>query len=291
VHVQLNIRSQRRLTVTLLCVVALLICASLAVQFAKHATGHDHMYGLVPLFYVDLESNIPTWYSSSALLLASVLLSVVALAKFQNQEPFRRHWMCLSAIFAYLAVDEVAMLHEYPIAPLRSALNATGALHYTWVIPGFLAVAIVGVCYLKFLKHLPARTRNLFIVAGMTFVGGAIGLEMISGIEASAHDESSINYMLIVTAEEFMEMLGIVIFIHGISDYILRNINSISIQIGEAVSSSPSPIEITAVDEGDVENVTLHQCTELADQVGLQAAEYRQTPSNETAESSVADEG
>ena len=289
-HVQLKIRSQFRLTATLICVVAFLICASLAVQFVKHATGHDYMLGLVPLFYVDMESNIPTWYSSFALMLASVLLGLVTLAKYQEQEPFRRHWLCLSAIFAYLAVDEVAMLHEYPIAPLRSALNATGALHYTWVIPGMFVVAVVGICYLKFLKHLPARTRNLFIVAGMTFVGGAIGVEMLSGIEASTHDESSLNYMLIVTAEEMMEMLGIVVFIHGISDYIMSNIDSVSIQLGEAVPSSQSPTEVTAGDEVYVETVTLNQCAELANQVGFQAAEFCQTSFDEAAESAAAGE-
>ena len=74
----------RTLTRILLVFVASLIVASTAGQVVRFTLGYEHLKGLVPLFYVDLESNLPTWYSSCALLLAAVLLAVVARAKWQQ---------------------------------------------------------------------------------------------------------------------------------------------------------------------------------------------------------------
>lgn len=50
-----------RVTRWLSLVVACLVLASLAGQFSKYVLGHDRLLGLVPLFDLDREGNVPTW--------------------------------------------------------------------------------------------------------------------------------------------------------------------------------------------------------------------------------------
>ena len=122
--------------------------------------------------------------------------------------------------------------------PRLDLLGAGGALYFTWVIPGMIFVAAVAIGFLSFLIQLPARTRNLFLAAGTVFVGGAIGVEMLSAIEADAHTQYSLSYALIITLEETMEMLGIVLFIYALSDYISRHIGELRVQFASKLDSN-----------------------------------------------------
>ncbi len=45
-------------------------------------------------------------------------------------------------------------------------VNRTGFLHYSWVAVGIPLILIFVLLYLKFLAHLPRKTRLLFFVAG-----------------------------------------------------------------------------------------------------------------------------
>src|SRR5690606_9323065 len=84
-------------------------------------------------------------------------------------------------VFLYLSVDEGAALHDRVQLPLREALGATGIWYHTWVVLGVAVVAILGASYIRFLAALPVRTRWGFLVAGALYVGGALGMEMVSG--------------------------------------------------------------------------------------------------------------
>ena len=237
--VDISLPSATSLRRLLVGAVVVIICLSLLGQVSKHFFGHDNLKGFVPTFYVDYESNVPTWYSAFQLALAAGLLATVAAVKTARSDPFRRHWVALSLIFFCLSIDEVAMIHEYPIAPLRRALGAGGLLYYTWVIPGAAFVAFVGLCFWRFLRQLPPRTRNGFLLAGAVFVGGAIGVEMLSGLQADLHGEETFVYAMIVTGEELLEMLGIVLFIHALWEYLSAEVDEVSLRVGTRPQKEP----------------------------------------------------
>ncbi len=199
--------------------VLLITSLSLTTQAAKYFGGHERLMGLVNICYVDFEANLPSWYSSLALLTAALLLTVIARGKGRSGDPQRNKWRLLAVIFFLLSLDEIAMLHEFSIDPIRDAFGLSGALSFAWVIPGALFVVGLGVYLLGFLRSLPRRTSTLFVAAGLLFVGGAIGVEMVSAAHASMHGEENFTYVLIVTLEEFLEMAGVVVFIHGLIDY------------------------------------------------------------------------
>jgi hypothetical protein len=133
-----------------------------------HYQWHELPWSLRQIFDVDEEDTIPTWYSASALLLTSVLLFLISQRKRTDQDPWFRYWYGLTLGFAFLSMDEIAGFHE--------TLNSV--IDFSWAIPGGIVAAIVGLLYLRFLWHLPARTRWLFVISGCVFVGGAVGVEM-----------------------------------------------------------------------------------------------------------------
>ncbi|WP_298861499.1 hypothetical protein [uncultured Gimesia sp.] len=229
----INLRIPQPVTVTrkLLLIVGVLLSLSLCSQLVKYGTGHDTVFGLIPLLYVDYEGNLPTWYSSIALLMASVVLCLIALSKRVQKDRYTFHWFFLSGLFFLLSMDEVASIHECAIEPMRKLIDAQGVLHYAWVIPGGIFVLMVAGFMLRFLISLPARTRNLFLLAGAVFVGGAIGVEMISAFHAFSHGEKNLQYSLIITLEEAMEMLGVIILIHASLEYLCKNVQSFQIEL------------------------------------------------------------
>jgi hypothetical protein len=227
--IKLVVPKARRISDALLIVVSAFIGLSLIGQCSKYLLGHPKLKGFVPTFYVDLEPSAPTWYSSAALGLAGALLSLIAAAKFQMADRFRWHWVSLAGLFFLLSMDEIAGFHELPVDPLREALAAGGLLYYTWVIPGAAVVALVGCLFLRFYLALPRRTQRGFLLAAILFVGGSIGVEMLSGAQADAFGEENLDYALIVTIEEFLEMLGIVVFIRALLEYIEQQLGGLQV--------------------------------------------------------------
>jgi hypothetical protein len=182
-------------------------------------------------FNLDVEKNIPTLYSCLALLFSSLLLGAIAYAKNLDSDRYKNHWKILSFIFLFLCLDEAGQLHEKLIYPMRSLLNATGFLYFTWIVPiGFL-VGIFLLSYTKFLFHLPVSTKKLFVAAAALYIGGGIGMELIGGYVASTTGEEGLSYVIGTTIEESLEMLGIVVFIHALISYIKTYLGGVSCNI------------------------------------------------------------
>lgn len=219
----------RALSVT----VALLLLAGVTTQFSKHVLGHDVLLGLVRLFDLNGEGNIPAWYSSMALLLSSALLAVIARAKRFARDPYVWHWAVLAVIFLGFSFDEAASLHEMLVKPLRAALHARGVLYFTWVIPAAAFVLVVGLSYLRFLAHLPEGTRRRFIIAGGLFIGGALGVELAGGYVADMSGGDNLLQAGLVALEEGMEMVGIVVFIHALLSYLGAQVGEVRIRFGD----------------------------------------------------------
>jgi hypothetical protein len=225
--------SPRRFAKALTIVVLCLTLASIAGQFSKYVLGYGGLFGFVRLFHTDSEGNIPAFYSSSTLLLCSILLATIASAKKRGGDRYALHWRALAIIFLFLSLDEAASIHESGTERLRSALDAGGLLYFTWVIPGAAFVLLFVAAYLGFLADLPAKTRRGFLVAGTTFVGGALGMEMVGGRFAESYGVQNMRYQMIATVEELLEMLGIVVFIYALMSYMDTHVGEVQVHIGE----------------------------------------------------------
>ena len=191
--------------------VAALLAVHVTLQ-VWHYRLHELPWLLLWFFDVDKEDSLPTWYSTSTLLLAAVLLYLVARRKRAERDPWRRYWYGLALTFAALSMDEAAGLHE--------SLNT--ALDFTWEIAGAIVAALFGLAYLRFLLHLPARTGWLFVAAGGVFVGGAVGVEWSTDWYEERELLDTLAYNLWNAVEEGLEMAGVVLFIYALLGYMGR---------------------------------------------------------------------
>lgn len=174
---------------------------------------------LLDLFSVNAEETIPTWYATLLLFTAAGLLFLIAALKKKKEQPYARHWLGLALIFLYLSMDEGAVIHEIASDVIEARFETSGYLTFPWVALFVPLVIVFALVYLRFLFHLPVKTRYLFTAAGLLYVGGAVGVEVIS---ANVYGESGITftYLAIATVEELCEMLGVVVFIYALLDYI-----------------------------------------------------------------------
>lgn len=207
-----------------------LVLASLAGQLSRHFAGHDFVYGLVPLFDLDGERNIPTLFSVCLLAGAAALLAVIALLKNNQGAADVSRWVMLAIGFLCMAADEGWSFHERLIQPMRGLMGGEsfGIFYYAWVIPGIIILLLVAPIFVQFLLRLPAHVRNLFLSAAAVYIGGVIGVELIGGTYAEMHGTHNMTYSFIVTVEESLEVAGVILFIYALLNYIADNYSDVS---------------------------------------------------------------
>jgi hypothetical protein len=207
--------SPRRVSQALISIVVLLTVISILGQFLQYNFEFGRVNnGLLRLFNVDEEHNIPTWYQSFSLLLCFILLVNVAISNKLHDARYAFHWKVLAIIFLCLSIDEAVVIHERLFS-----FKGEGLFYFLWVIPGIVFVVVFVTLFLKFLKHLPGKTRFQFIIAGSLFISGALGMELVDGYYNDIYGWENMTYSLLTSLEEFLEMLGVVVFINAIMTY------------------------------------------------------------------------
>ena len=211
----------RILTVT----AVFLLLASTAGQLAKYVLGHDTAYGLIHLFNVDDEGNIPTFFSSSLLLFASLLLALITTLKRKSNDLRWRQWAILSCALLYMAIDEASHIHELLYKPADWLLGdrLSQIISTTWVIFGIAVVVAFALSYLKFFFSLPPKTQRQFFSAAAIFLGGAVGMELVGGFYSGSHGMHNLQYAMLSTVEEGLEMGGVILLINALLTYVLDN--------------------------------------------------------------------
>jgi len=217
---------------------AFLVLLGTIVIVPKYMFGHDYVYGFVPKFDLDGEINVPTWFSSTLLLLAGLLLFYIGAASRREHDQWARHWSFLAWVFVLLSADETGGLHGLLSDPLRSAFHLSGAFYHAWVLPVGAAVVAIGLAYLRFLRNLPAGTRRLLILSGIVYVVGAIGFELPEGIYRTAFGANvTVVYGVLTVLEETFEMVGIVLFIYALLDFVEGRWGGVRITLAPASAS------------------------------------------------------
>lgn len=213
-------------------VTAVLVIAHLAFTINDYYLGlaFPGLTQLYVIFDMHGEEALPTWYTSSLLLLCSVALAGVAAVAVRRTDGFRFHWIGLAVILLGLSIEESVDIHGTVSRQIQSAFDTGGALSYPWVIPAAVMTLIVGTLYIRFLRALEPRFRRLFIIAGGLYVGGALGLEFIEAAYESAFGEDFV-YILMVTAEETLEIAGATVLLYAVLIYLGIHAGRISLDI------------------------------------------------------------
>ncbi len=177
----------------------------------EHGLSREHS---VPRqFDLNGEGNLAAWFQSFLLLLCALLTLALASHYRAQRAPLAHRWVALSGLFALMAIDETAQLHDMLTGPLRRGLEIDfGVFYFAWLLP---AVAFLAVCAWYFAPvafSLPAAIyRRLFVAVGV-YLGGAVVVEMISGFAVESGRQST-PYHLVLTIEESCEIVGTLLLI------------------------------------------------------------------------------
>lgn len=190
--------------------------------------GKDAVEGYTRFVNFAGERNVPTLITVLVLLMNAGGSLFIGLEHRKNGKELALFWVLLSVIFAFLAFDEFASFHEALSKKLENTYEFTGPFHWAWVVPYSMFVAVFVAAFSRFLWRLPRPTAMRFVVAGAVYVCGALILEMVeSAIWAAEQPESMRPVLLaLVTLEEFLEMLGQVLFFRAVLMYVRDHMGS-----------------------------------------------------------------
>jgi len=192
---------------------AVLIAIHIVILGIYYYVGDPDKFDFVRMFDLDMEQNIPTLFSSALMLIAAFLFYLLSKSPKEIKKGSRRYWLGLSFIFTFLAFDESAKIHEKLGDYTEKFVEATGYLHYPWVISYSVLVLVLGFFYFKFFWRMESKVFWSFMGAAAIFLSGAIGFELLGANESSLHSTDTILYSIYYTIEESLEMFGVIYLI------------------------------------------------------------------------------
>ena len=205
----------RYVAVVLGGVTALVLAANPATRwFARLRREDDPNYpDDVPLLFdVNTEATVPTWYSAGLLLAVAAACGLLAVVATAVNDAAGRRWAVLGLVFVGMSLDEAVALHERLGTGVTDTLGVegTGPLQHSWVVAGVVLAAALAVVTARAIVSLP-RHRRLWVALGLgIYVGGALGLEAVSGVVLDTAGDG-LEYAAVTWAEEGAEMVGALI--------------------------------------------------------------------------------
>jgi len=237
---QLRIDPRKTALFFLAIVVSLTVLHSIALTAIFLYPGNQDLMEITEYVDLDIEKNIPSLYSAFAIFLCSLLFFCISLLE-KKQGRMRCYWFGLAAVFLFLSLDEALVLHEglgdltEEYIERTGIMQASGLLYFPWIIPYSILTTLLGVLYFRFILCLPRKTTVLLILSAIIFLTGAGIFDMLGGREAELHGYYSVTYTVLYTIEEFLEMIGIVLLMYTLLDYIEKQFGHLclSLQIQE----------------------------------------------------------
>jgi hypothetical protein len=209
--------SPARVAVALGAVGVLLVLAGIAGEVSRLAFGHGQLGGVVPLFNLDAEGNLPSYFSALLLLAASAGVALIARLRAQHRLPHVRTLGVLAVILLFLSLDEATAIHELLSGPVRDSLDLDGILYYAWVIVYGAAVVVFIAVFAPRLRQVEPMTRRLLALAVGVYLAGALGLELAqSAYTESTDGADDAIYAAFTTLEETLEIAAVILLVYTI---------------------------------------------------------------------------
>ncbi len=220
-------RTRRLLVGVMATIIALLVLGSVLGEIARLGFGRGSVFGLVRLFGLGQEANVPTWYSSAALLFASLFTCLIAFLPIPEVRRQAKRWWALAAVIALMSLDETALLHEgipYFVAlSVLSPEEEVWYIDYAWVPLGTVVLGLLVWWFLPLWRSFPSGFRYRFGLAAFVFFAGALGLEFLEAAWASQFDTETFGYSALWTVQETLELTGVALLILAFFDYLSMN--------------------------------------------------------------------
>ena len=200
---------------------------------------------VLQIFNLDAEACLPAWYSSTLMMLCALLLAGHA-AILRKRSRDARRWGILAVLFVYLSLDEQAGIHELG-GNISRLYDFQGFLRFSWVVVAAPLIVIGGLYFLPFLRRLPSPFGRRFFWAGVVFVTGAFGMEMIGGY-VSDHFGRELAFGVEVIAEESLEMIGLTLFFGALLDCLAAHVAMLALDFRAGGSEAAARLPLASLE-------------------------------------------
>ncbi|BCJ76473.1 hypothetical protein CS0771_60170 [Catellatospora sp. IY07-71] len=206
---------------------------SLASNFLFHGLGYGRKVHsaiwFATFFNVDEQQNLPAWFSAGVLLLTGWLLwEVGTAAKAAGELRYVRHWRVLGVAFALLSLDDMTDAHRIlRVGALAALGNAS-----SWLVVAAPLALVFALAYVRFVQHLPARTRWLMCGAAAGYVIGVTAVEavgVLTGRNLLAHlpgqdltGAAYLRYLIAASVEELIQGVAVIVFLYAVGTSLHR---------------------------------------------------------------------
>jgi hypothetical protein len=194
----------------------------------------DRNTGVLREFDLNNEGNLASWFESFLLLVAALLAFALTLVARAQLSPHARRWGVVAALLMLMTVDEAAQLHDMAAVPVRNALDLDGAFYFAWVIPAVIVAGIAAVYLLPLLLSLPVVEQVRLVIAAAVYFGGAVGVEMLSGIVVENGGRHTTPYHVVTTLEEVTELAGSLLVIAALLAILERTRPTVLVRVEDA---------------------------------------------------------
>jgi hypothetical protein len=215
-----------RVPLGLLAFAVALVAAHLVTQLwvPAHFHGQGATVRLIRFFNLNEEGNLPSWYSATLWTFAA-LLAFGAAAQPQKNRRARSRWTALGVLYLFLSMDEMSAFHEALGIALRRVPGIVAVFHYAWLAYGLVFTVLAAAYFAPFVLRLPGYVLGCIAAAAAIYLLGAVVLEWTAGkVRDGAFDYPfGLTEFHEIVAEEFLEMLGVIVLIHGLLMFLRRN--------------------------------------------------------------------
>lgn len=214
---------RRRVVAALLAATAVLTLASAGVQISTYGFNHGGLLGLRRMFDMELEGNVPSWFSGTLLLACSMMFAFVWASGRQRREGNAAGWAVLALVSLAASLDEASAIHETVGERLQSAHV------FIYLVPGSLLLLGIAFGLRGFFAALADSIRRALAFAIGIWLFGAVVLEGLEAVLRPSGAESSTGLALLNTAQDTFELLGMILVLNSLALYAREHAYKVSL--------------------------------------------------------------
>lgn len=222
IPMQVKINARRLVNVLFICLAVLFLMNFILILVTGMKYRGALLNQVFHKFYFDSKFNFPSFFNTLLLLMATGILYYIHLAYARKY--FREFkWLWLAILFMLMAIEENLSVH--------TLLGSLQPDYRVWVIPIGIALILLAAYFGRLAWKLPRRIAIGFFVSGAVYITGAIILQFIGARAEDSIGKWSMMHAGIATLEETMEMLGIILFIRYLLEYIKLEFQSVNLTV------------------------------------------------------------
>ena len=193
------------------------------------------------MFNITREDGLASFFAVFQTLAVAVVLWLIwwLHRQIRSSKAVVAGWFFLAAFFTFIGVDDGAMIHERLGTVFSQSRGEAELISYGWqyvVAPFFVVLGLL--CFYLLWRQTDYKIRRIWILAAFGCLGLAVAIDFVEGMDQQyqlIQDMFGWSYKTIrhfsKSVEEFLEMLGMTIFLVTFLRYLFLQLATVELKI------------------------------------------------------------